>query len=71
MKTKDYVLLVGIVITVAIAVMTAFLMNEQGAIFEKVVGRIVLIFVFSWVVGILIFIVFKLILKFFNFFRNI
>ena len=70
MKTKDYILLVSIILTVAIATSTMFLMDPPVKGIDRL-KVIVAFLAFTWLFGLTIFIFLKIFIGIINFFRNL
>jgi hypothetical protein len=71
METKDYILLVGIVISLLLSFMlTIMLMTDGIEGPDKVFGGMLLFFISAWVIGFIVFLFFKLLISIVNFYRQ-
>ena len=71
MKTKDYILLVSIILTIAIATSTMLLMDPPVKGIDKLIGGSLAFLTFTWLFGLIIFICLKIFIGLINFFRNL
>ena len=70
MTTKDCILLVGIVLTVAMATSTMLLLDPPVKGIDNFIGGYISFLILTWGVGLFIFMCFKFIIWFINTFRH-
>ena len=71
METKDYILLVGIVISLLLSfILTIMVLKDGIEIHEIILGGMLLFFISAWVIGFIVFLFFKLLISIVNFYRQ-